>query len=62
MARFSEREDVGKDKREAALEMLDALLESGHLPGDAPSVGAERGEVRSGSLPEVFTTERLSRW
>ena len=62
MARFSEREDVGKDKREAALEMLDALLESGHLPGDAPGQTAERGEIRSGSLPQVFTTERLERW
>ena len=61
MARFSEREDVAKDKRDAALEMLDALLEAGRLPGETPQAGTESW-VRSGSLPEVFTQERLSRW
>ena len=59
-ARFSEKEEISKDKHDSALEMLDALVKSGKLPGStasAPEEGAPR--LRVGSEPRWFDERRL---
>lgn len=57
-ARFSEQEDVAKDKMDAADTMLDSLVASGKLPGEP----GRSGNLVGGSAGRVFTDEVLRRW
>nr|WP_321503297.1 phage protein Gp36 family protein [uncultured Dethiosulfovibrio sp.] len=58
IAQFSEREELSEDKYKAAKEMLAGLRDAGHLPGEI----LPPGNVRGGSLPQVFTDDELAGW
>jgi len=59
-ARHSEREEISKDRHDAALEMLGALVKAGRFPGAAatPPEGSARS-IRGGSEPRWFDERRL---
>lgn len=62
MAQYSEREEISRDRRDAAREMLEALVEAGRFPGQVPAAPQEGARLRGGSDPPVFTRESLSGW
>ncbi len=62
-ARFSEQEEVSGDRKEAAVDMLKALVRSGRIPGldsDLPAPGGVR--ITGGGNPQVFTDEYMRGW
>jgi len=59
LAIFSEQEELFKDRRDAAREMLDALVASGRLPG-RDVLGVRR--IQWGSDARRFTKDVMSRW
>ncbi len=58
LAVFSEQEDLFKDRREAATEMLDALVVAGRLPGQPQAIR----RIQWGSQARKFTDSELARW
>jgi len=61
MAAFSEKEAVGQDKYDAAFAILEALADSGVMPGGA-SGGSLPGSLCGGGSTQVFTDEVLGEW
>ena len=61
MAAFSEKEAVGQDKHDAAFAILEALADSGVIPGGTSS-GSLPGSLRGGGAIQVFTDEVLEEW
>lgn len=58
LAIFSEQEELFKDRREAATEMLAALVASGRLPGRQQAVR----RIQWGSDKQFFTKDAMRRW